>query len=145
MPQPSLELYNHQEKQPVSIDLWQAQALRALPHVIAAAKSGDACLLHLDTVEISLVSDEAVAKVHGDFMNDPSPTDVITFQHGEILVSADTAHERGPEHGQTLREELALYMIHGLMHLGGWEDHEEAEAAEMTQRQEAIHRQVCDR
>jgi probable rRNA maturation factor len=75
-------------------------------------------------------------------LDDPTPTDVITFHHGEILVSADTAVRQGAEHGQTFDQELALYLIHGLMHLGGWDDHEEAEAKEMAQKQERILMQV---
>ena len=52
--------------------------------------------------------------------------------------SADTALRQGTEHGQTLDHEVALYLVHGLMHLAGWDDHEEEEAKEMAQRQEAI-------
>ena len=47
-------------------------------------------LKELDSVEISIIDDKQIAKVHGEFMNDPSPTDVITFDYGEILVSAET-------------------------------------------------------
>lgn len=114
----------------------------ALPLCKAQAKSPEAPLMHLDEIEFSIISDEEMTRVHTEFMDDPTPTDVITFHHGEILVSADTALRQGGEHGQSLDHELALYMIHGLMHLGGWDDHDAEEAAEMALKQEAVLRQV---
>ena len=114
----------------------------ALPLCKAQAKSPEAPLMHLDEIEFSIISDDEMTRVHAEFMDDPTPTDVITFHHGEILVSADTALRQGGEHGQSLDQELALYMIHGLMHLGGWDDHDAEEAAEMGQKQEDVLRQV---
>ncbi|MCA1963104.1 MAG: rRNA maturation RNase YbeY [Prosthecobacter sp.] len=113
-------------------------ACLALPHCQAQAKSADAPLLHLEDIEITLVTDAEIARVHGEFLDDPTPTDVITFHHGEILISAETAAAAAPEHGQSLDEELALYLIHGLLHLSGWEDETPADAAAMAQTQAAL-------
>ena len=66
-------------------------AADALALCLASRGPGDAPLGELGEIEVSLVSDEDIARVHGEFMDDPTPTDVITFQHGEILVSLDTA------------------------------------------------------
>lgn len=135
---PTLELYDHQEAQPVALDLWQALSEHALPHVIAAATSADAPLLLLDLVEISLVSDERIAEVHGEFMDDPTPTDVITFHHGEILISLDTAQRQAAENGEPYEREVTRYIIHGLLHLAGWNDLAEAERKAMHEVQERI-------
>lgn len=89
-------------------------------------------------IEISLINDAEIARVHGEFLNDPTPTDVITFHHGEILISAETALRQSAEHGFSLDQELGLYAIHGLLHLAGWEDHEPNEAASMALIQERI-------
>jgi probable rRNA maturation factor len=135
---PQLQLYNRQRRHRVPLP-WLKKILRlALPPCLAHAKSAEAPLTQLEEIELSIVSDAEIARVHGEFLDDPTPTDVITFHHGEILVSADTALRQGTEHGFTVDHELALYMIHGLMHLGGWDDHESAEAAEMTAIQERI-------
>ncbi|MBB5040379.1 rRNA maturation RNase YbeY [Prosthecobacter dejongeii] len=137
-----LLLYNRQKTHRPDLP-WLRRILKsALPHCLAEAKSPQAPLSELEEIEFTIISDDEIAEVHAEFLEDPTPTDVITFHHGEILVSADTALRQGAEHGQTLNEELALYLIHGLMHLGGWDDHEAEEAAEMTRRQEAIHRRV---
>lgn len=138
MSSPLVELYDHQEAQPAPLELWQHQAERAMPHVQAAATSPDAPLLSLDLVEISFVSDEAIAQVHGDFMSDPTPTDVITFHHGEILISLDTAQRQAAEIAELYEREVARYIVHGLLHLAGWEDKEEVERTAMHAVQERI-------
>lgn len=137
-----LSLYNRQKTHRPDLP-WLRRILKAaLPHCLAEAKSSESPLPELEEIEFTIISDDEIAVVHAEFLEDPTPTDVITFHHGEILVSADTALRQGAELGQALNEELALYLIHGLMHLGGWDDHEPEEAAEMTRRQEAIHRRV---
>lgn len=138
MPQPALEIFNHQEIHPAPLELWQEQAQRALPAILATAKSPDATLRGLEAVEISLVSDEAIARVHGDFMGDPTPTDVITFQHGEVIISLDTAQRQAAENGEPYEREVARYIVHGLLHLAGWDDHEEVDRKAMHEVQERI-------
>lgn len=108
-------------------------------------KSGDVPLAILPELEATVISDEEIALVHAEFMDDPTPTDVITFHHGEILVSADTAALRGPEHGNSLDEELLLYLIHGLLHLAGWEDYDPMERQAMHEVQNRIHSAVLGR
>lgn len=134
-----LSLYNRQKAHRPNLP-WLRKILKAAhPLCLAEAKSEEAPLHEVDEIEFTIISDDEIAIVHAEFLDDPTPTDVITFHHGEILVSADTALRQGMEHGQPLNQELALYMIHGLMHLGGWDDHEPEEAAEMAHRQNAIH------
>lgn len=110
---------------------------------MSAAKSPDAPLLTLPEIEVSIVSDAEITRVHADFLSDATPTDVITFHHGEIIVSADTAARQGAEHGQPIDRELALYVIHGLLHLAGWEDEDAAEQKEMHRLQDSILDQVA--
>ena len=81
--------------------------------------------------ELSLVflTDPALAKIHADFMDDPSATDVITFEGdplaglaGEVCVSADTAAAYAKEHRRDFARELTLYVVHGWLHLAGYDD-----------------------
>jgi probable rRNA maturation factor len=67
--------------------------------------------------------------IHGKFMGDDAETDVITFAGdvtmgfaGEICVSPNYAMENHGIHGMTFAEELALYLIHGYLHLFGLDD-----------------------
>ena len=84
-----------------------------------------------NTFELSLVflTDAALAKLHGDFLDDPTTTDVITFEGdpvlataGEICVSVDTAAAYAREHGRDFSAELSLYLVHGWLHLAGYDD-----------------------
>ena len=81
--------------------------------------------------ELSLVflPDAALAKLHGDFLDDPSSTDVITFEGdpalgsaGEICVSVDTAAAYARKHRRDFSAELTLYLVHGWLHLAGYDD-----------------------
>lgn len=81
--------------------------------------------------ELSLVfvTDKALAKLHDDFLDDPTTTDVITFEGqpefgaaGEICVSVDTALANARKLGRDFSEELSLYVIHGWLHLAGYDD-----------------------
>ena len=138
MTSPQIQVYQRQRRHRVDLR-WLRKAInRAVPLCMAHAKGESPPLLLLPEIEASIVTDKVIGEVHADFLGDPTPTDVITFHHGEILVSADTAAREGPAHGLSLNEEVLLYLIHGLMHLGGWDDHDPEEAAQMKVLQEGV-------
>ena len=87
--------------------------------------------------ELSLVflTDPALAQLHAEFLDDPTTTDVITFEGenapglpaeamsaGEICVSVDTAANYARAHNREFSAELTLYLIHGWLHLVGYDD-----------------------
>ncbi|MBC8097015.1 MAG: rRNA maturation RNase YbeY [Akkermansiaceae bacterium] len=134
-----INVQNHQRR--VRFDLaW----LRRLATVALAQcfrqqpERGRPVLRELETVEVPVVSDEAIAAVHEQFMGIPGPTDVITFDHGEIVISAWTAQRNAARFGKSVEEELALYTIHGLLHLNGFEDNTDPSAARMRAVQRRI-------
>ena len=94
-------------------------------------------------LSIAFVSDAEIAQVHADFMDDPSPTDVITFpaqpkmkSAGEIIVSVDHAHSRAAELGESFSRELSLYLVHGWLHLAGYDDSKESDRAKMREAEQ---------
>ena len=97
-------------------------------------------------LSIAFVNDAEIAQVHADFMNDPSPTDVITFpaqpemkSAGEIIVSVDQAHSRAAKLGEPFSRELSLYLVHGWLHLAGYDDSKESDRVKMREaEQEAL-------
>ncbi|MGC6425116.1 MAG: rRNA maturation RNase YbeY [Lentimonas sp.] len=97
-------------------------------------------------LSIVFVDDETIAQVHADFMDDPTPTDVITFpanpemeSAGEIIVSVDHAQSRAAELGEAFNRELSLYLVHGWLHLAGYDDRDEADRQAMrAAEQEAL-------
>ena len=137
-----LELSDQQEGVALDLERLSDVATRAVPLCLAEVCREDAALPGLRCVEVNLVSDGQIAAVHGEFLDDPTATDVITFDHGEILVSAETAAARAPEYGHGVDREVALYVIHGLLHLAGFGDKTEEEFQRMRGLQEKILRAV---
>ena len=80
-------------------------------------------------LSIGFLTDPAIARLHDDFLDDDTTTDVITFEGepafgtaGEICVSADTAAAYAAKHGHDFSTELTLYIVHGWLHLAGYDD-----------------------
>ena len=80
-------------------------------------------------LSITFLTDPALAKLHADYLDDPSSTDVITFEGdesmdhaGDVCVSADTALAYSQKHDLPFAEELLRYVIHGWLHLAGYDD-----------------------
>jgi len=137
-----IEIYQHLESQELPdslLDRLHALALQALK-LIKKAPAGtcNSELDQLECIEISIIDDESIAGVHDEFMNDPSPTDVITFQHGEILISWPTTVRQAKEHGEDQQRELMRYIVHGLCHLHGYEDTQTELKETMFELQEQV-------
>lgn len=97
--------------------------------------------VRIDGAAVFLVDDARIGTVHGEFFDDPSPTDVITFpmdNYGEILVSVETAQRQAAEVGVPWEREMALYVVHGLLHLCGYEDQSTEGRERMAELQDAI-------
>ena len=135
---PSLRVRNLQRKLRVDVRELDAFAGRALS-TVGKLKEGRGGVLHsLQNVDVLLVSDRRIAELHLRFMNIAGPTDVITFQHGEIFVSTETADANARRFETTVDFELRLYIVHGLLHLAGFDDKTAAAARLMAKTQERI-------
>ena len=96
-------------------------------------------------ISICFVDDERIAQLHGEFLDDPTPTDVSTFPvseddsrplEGEIVISSGAALRQAGDHGTTPLSELHLYVIHGLLHLTGYDDLNEEDSLKMQAAQD---------
>lgn len=101
-------------------------------------------------LSIAFLTDAALARLHGDFLGDPTTTDVITFEGrpefglaGEICVSADTAARFARDHDRDFSAELTLYVIHGWLHLAGYDDLEPAKKRVMRRAEATAFRLVA--
>ena len=77
------------------------------------------------SVSLLLTDDAEIAALHGQYLGDPTPTDVMSFEldgTAEIVVSVETARRMARDHGHTARAELALYVVHGILHAAGYDD-----------------------
>ncbi len=118
-------------------------------------------------VSVAVVTDTEIAELHEKYMNIKGATDVLTFDlaerddagaraagstgfagttrfaggrhvEGEIVVSADTAKRRAEERAHPVAAELALYVVHGTLHLLGMDDATEQQAMKMHEMEDEI-------
>lgn len=138
---PQVEIYLNAEGTWVTESLlarFRSKLQALLPELMAVPPGPDHVLSRLESIEIAVVDDATIARVHAEFLNDAAPTDAITFPYGEILVSCDTAARYARQHNLLPEEELFRYMVHGLTHLHGYLDYEPEDRAAMFSVQEPL-------
>lgn len=94
----------------------------------------------------------AMAELHGRFLDDPTPTDVITFPGdgagfaGEICVGVEAAEVFARQGGIFFAEELTRYLLHGWLHLIGYDDHDPKDRRRMKEAERRLlKRTILDR
>ena len=94
-------------------------------------------------ISVLIVSDRRMAELHQKFCGTSGPTDVLTFQHGEIVISAETAARQAKVFRSTLAGEIRLYLLHGLLHLAGFNDVTPRQQKQMLQLQRKLFFSLC--
>ena len=103
-------------------------------------------------LNIALVGDDQISQLHQQHLECEGPTDVLTFDlsddqvpfkdslaiEGEIVISVHTARRESKERGHSLEAELCLYVVHGLLHLIGFEDGDPRSAARMHEEEDKL-------
>jgi len=110
----------------------------ALEHCLQHSADGRFALRELEEVEVAIVTDRVIEDVHLRFLKTPGATDVITFDYGEIVISAETAVTYARKYQHDVNRELGLYIIHGLLHLNGYDDLTPGDAELMHRTQQDI-------
>jgi probable rRNA maturation factor len=95
-----------------------------------------------------LVGDKTMSELHERFMNIPGPTDVLTFplEHdargrcvaGEVVVCVPEARRHAKERRTSVRDEVLLYAIHGMLHLSGFDDRTPSDYRTMHRTEDRI-------
>jgi probable rRNA maturation factor len=137
-PIPEITVRNLQRKVPVDVVDLEMFARKAAELCLRLPRRKKTDLAQLREISVLIVSDRKIASVHRQFMNEPGPTDVITFQHGEIFVDVESARRNARRFGNAFERELRLYVVHGLLHLHGFDDRNAASARRMRVVQRKI-------
>jgi probable rRNA maturation factor len=86
---------------------------------------------------IAIVSDQEIQAINKQYRQQDKPTDVLSFRYddttAEIVISAERVQAQAEEYGNTLKEESAWMVVHGILHSLGW-DHERSEEEAKEQR-----------
>lgn len=99
------------------------------------------------SLTLVLVDNDAIRDYNHRFRGEDAVTDVLAFPGddkylGDIIISVERAKEQAPSYGFTLEREVALLVIHGVLHLLGYRDYSSSEAKEMEELQMGILRDL---
>ena len=93
-------------------------------------------------ISIIFCSDNYILDVNQKYLQHDYFTDIITFDYcegdklsGDLFISVDTVRENSIEYGSDFIEELNRVMVHGLLHLIGYDDHSDEDVAEMRSKE----------
>ena len=98
-------------------------------------------------LDVAIVSDREIRRLNVRYLGKRGSTDVLAFDVsspgpskllGEVVVSADTAARQAAALGIAVALELDLLLVHGLLHLAGYDDHDPAGARRMHERAREI-------
>ncbi|MCI8424920.1 MAG: rRNA maturation RNase YbeY [Adlercreutzia sp.] len=109
-------------------------------------------------VSVSLVDNDTIAELNGRFRNMEGPTDVLSFECdniadsitaadgpacplyelGDVIIAPDVAEAQSSEFGNSFEQEMSLLLVHGLLHLCGYDHIEDAEAEVMEAREREL-------
>ncbi len=114
-----IEVVNRQRRLPIDTEGWTTFATKALAAIGKSESSAT----------IAFVSDNRIRELNRQFRGMDKATDVLSFPAeepdnlGDIAVSVETAAKQAKENGFSFDEEIAQLILHGLLHLSGY-DHE---------------------
>ena len=131
----AIDVCNRQSLLPVDAERWRFIIGRILAD--QNVRTGE--------LSVAVVDDEEMRELNRKFLGHDYPTDVLSFVlerdqdslEGEIVVSSHTAVRQAKEYGRTSTDELLLYLIHGALHLVGFDD--KTESARNVMRQQEGH------
>lgn len=141
------------------VDVSNEQQVLVLDHasltpIIAEvlALEGQRC----DEVALHFVTKDEICKLHARFFDDPSPTDCISlpmdesedvfYRHlGDIFVCPEVACEYAEQNGHEPFEETLLYVVHGMLHLLGYDDLDERDRLKMREAEERHMRRLREK
>ena len=133
-----ITVYSRQRAIRVRIEALQQFAERALAECVKIPGITGTELERLEEISVILVSDRRMAGLHRKFLQLAGATDVITFQHGEVVVSLETAQRNARRFGNSLEQEVRRNIAHGLLHLHRFNDNNSKDAAEMETVQKRL-------
>jgi len=123
----SVSVFNRQRAAQINTVLLRHLTSRLLDHELARQAS---------EISIFLVGEKRIAELNEQYVRHSGPTDVITFDYqddtrpewleGDIFVCVPVAIKQAKEFRAPWQEEILRYIIHGILHLSGMEDHSDA-------------------
>jgi probable rRNA maturation factor len=95
-------------------------------------------------ISLAFVDNATIHQLNKRYLDHDEPTDVLSFPlsgpgarrlQGELVIGAEMALQQAQAGGHDVQAELSLYVIHGLLHLCGYDDHAAADAEQMREKE----------
>ncbi len=132
----NISITNHQHK----ISISQAKVKWAAE---VAAKR---LRLKMDDLSVVFVGAQRMRTINRTFLKHDYVTDVITFDLGaavgEIIICPSVAASQARQYGNSVQREILLYMVHGLLHLAGYDDHAPADITRMRAKEKELMKEL---
>jgi probable rRNA maturation factor len=115
----------------------------ALRQLVRTVLDGEG--VHEAEISLAFVDNATIQQLNQRYLQHDEPTDVLSFPltaanarklEGELVIGAEVAKAQAQARGHDVQAELALYVIHGLLHLCSFDDESEAGAKRMRQREQ---------
>ncbi len=138
-----MEIRLHQHKAEWGLTTKQIETI-----ILEACKQID---LIAASIDIIFTDDKTISSLHETYLKDPAPTDIITFDlgddevEGEIYISVERAREQAAYYRVSVKTELTRLIIHGLLHLKGYDDKEDEQRRVMKQKEDELVKLFIDR
>lgn len=94
-------------------------------------------------ISVIFCSDPYILSVNQRYLQHDYYTDIITFDYcegdrlsGDLFISIDTVRENASEYGTEFEDELNRVIVHGILHLIGYDDHTPEDVAEMRKKED---------
>jgi len=139
-----ISVVSHREPEPLAFDAFVELAT----FVLEREDTPDAVEL-----SVAVVGVEEIAELNSRFRGKEGPTDVLSFPCddpcavvgpgepvtlGDVVIAPEIAEQQAAELGHTVEEELNLLLVHGVLHLLGYDHIEDIDAAAMQSRERAL-------
>lgn len=95
-------------------------------------------LKKFDEISIVIVGDKRIKSLNKKYLKRNRVTDVLAFDYGEIFICLPQAKKQAKEMGHSVKEELAILLIHGILHLSGYDDKTKISYNKMVNKQKEI-------
>lgn len=139
-----ISITSHREPEPLDVTAFERLSAFVLEREEAPA-----------TIELSiaLVGIDEMTELNGEYRGKEGPTDVLSFECdelcdvidtdepimlGDVVIAPEVAEAQAAEYGHTVEEELNLLLVHGVLHLLGYDHEDDADAEVMQARERAL-------
>jgi len=98
--------------------------------------------IKIPEISLVLVCDARMKSLNKKYRKRNKVTDVLAFDYGEIIICLPQARRQAKELGHSLKDELKILLIHGILHLAGFNDETKASYKKMMATQEKIFKSI---